>query len=171
MYGVTKGVLYCNDGVLDQINNEIYDRNFPTRQLQMVFDPRSVDTRRTVFPALDCRSKANVPIQIQKSYNIRKTFNPGSSAPYSGYASNIDEESRLKDIFLPIQKYNAKTQYIPSSKSDMYLERKPVETRNIRQNHPLLFKQENFAPFNPNPCNLGNGLLYNHTRQQVKNMK
>lgn len=171
MQGVTKGVLYCNNGRLDQINNGVYDRNVPTGHLQMVFDPRAVDTRRTVFPALDCRSKATVPIQKQRTYNIQSTFNPGSSAPYSGYASKIDEESRLKDIFMPVQKYNAQTQYIPSSMSDMYVETQPLETRNISQNHPLLFKQETFNPFNPNKCNLGDNVLYNHTRQQVKNMR
>ena len=35
----------------------------------------------------------------------------------------------------------------------------------------MLFKQDNFDMFNPNECNLGNKMFYNHTRQQQKNVE
>ena len=53
--------------------------------------------------------------------------------------------------------YNA-NYLIPSSK--------PVTMTN-----KLLFKKEEFNPFNPNECNLGFKLFDNHTRQQTKNIK
>ena len=45
----------------------------------------------------------------------------------------------------------------------------PIETTKMTNN--LLFKQEKFAPFNPNMCNLGKDRFNNFTRIQVKNLK
>ena len=36
---------------------------------------------------------------------------------------------------------------------------------------PGLFKEESFSPFNPNTCNLGTNVFYNHTQQQVKDLQ
>ena len=170
MFGVIKGVQYCNQERLNEINNRISSRNVPSDPLQMNFDPRSVTTRRTVFPALDCHSPSQTPILIHKQYNTATQFNPGSSAPFSGYATRIDEESRVQNMFMPLQKWSAQTQFIPSSKSDLYNEPNVVSTNPVIQSHPMLFEEEQFAPFNPNPCNMGHDLLNNHTRQQVKNL-
>ena len=167
---VINGVYYCNQERINQINNRIYDRNIPSKSLQMVFNPRQVQTRYVRFPVIDCHTPSNTPIINKGVYNQITQFNPGTSAPYSGYATNIDQDSRLKDIFLPTQKWTAQTKFIPSSHSDLYninvITSKPVVMTNKD-----LFRQETFAPFNPNPCNLGNKVLYNHTRQQVKNLK
>ena len=35
----------------------------------------------------------------------------------------------------------------------------------------LLFNEEQFNAFNPNQCNLGHKIFYNHIRQQTKNVK
>ena len=50
MFGVPTGICYNNDGRVDEINSRIYDRNIPSQQLQMSFDPRSVETRYVRFP-------------------------------------------------------------------------------------------------------------------------
>ena len=57
---------------------------------------------------------------------------------------------------------------MPSSTSDLY--EVAVTSRPVVQPHPGLFETDDLAPFNTNPCNLGKKLLYNHTRQQVKDM-
>jgi hypothetical protein len=171
MYGVIKGVLYCNHERLNELNNRIYDRNLPSESLQMSFDPRSVDTRRTVFPALDCRAKSSVPIIKKNTFNTMTQFNPGTSAPFSGFATKIDEESRVRNIFMARQKWNALGEFIPSSHSDLYKTPKVPNTNPVVQTHPMLFEEENFAPFNPNKCNMGFEILHNHTRQQTKNVK
>lgn len=171
MYGVIKGVVYCNQERLNELNNRIYNRNIPSQKLQLSFDPRAVDTRRSVFPMMDCRTPSNVPIIQQPNYNTMTQFNPGTSSPYSGYATRIDEDSRVKDIFMAKQKWTAQSKYIPSSKSDLYVTPKIPNTKPVRQTHPMLFKEENFAPFNPNKCNMGYEILNNHTRQQMKNLR
>ena len=170
MHGVIKGVRYCHQERVNEINDRISDRNIPSAPLQMNFDPRSVTTRRSVFPALDCHSPAVTPVVIHKQYDIKSQFNPGTSAPYSGYATRIDEESRVQNMFMPLQKWTAQTKFIPSSKSDLYNEPIIKTSKPVVQTHDMLFKEENFAPFNPNPCNMGHELLYNHTRQQIKNL-
>ena len=43
--------------------------------------------------------------------------------------------------------------------------------RKQKQPYPGLFKEEKFDKFNPNTCDLGNNTFYNHTQQQVKNLK
>ena len=168
MYGVTKGVYYCNHERVEELNDRIMDRNIPSNQLQMQFDPRPVETRRVLFPGIDCHMPSNTPIQIQPTFNSTSQFNPGTSAPYSGYATKIDDDSKVKDIMMSNQKWCSQSRYIPSSTSDMYSVNVPT-TQNI-QSHPLLFKQESFSPFNPNKCNMGYKVLQNHTRQQIQNI-
>lgn len=169
MYGVTQGVYYCNNGRLDNINKSIYNRNIPTGTMQTAFSPRPVDTKYVVYPAYDCRTPAQEPHIQHANFKPSQQFNPGTSAPYSGYATNVNDESILRDIVTPNQKWCAQTRYIPSSKSDLYEVNVP-EQQNI-QNHPMLFERENFAPFNPNACNLGGQVFNNHTREQLLNLK
>jgi hypothetical protein len=168
MYGVPKGVHYCNNYRVDELNDRIYDRNLPSTSLQMNFDPRAVKTRQVLFPVLDCQHTSDkTPIIRRPAFNTMTEFNPGTSAPYSGYATHIDQDSRVKDMFMPAQKWATQTEFIPSSNSDMYHVNVP-SGKPVAQPYPLLFKKETFNYFNPNPCNLGGNLLYNHTRQQVK---
>lgn len=169
MFGVVKGVHYCNQYRVDELNDRIYDRNLPSQPLQMTFDPRPVRTRQVLFPVVDCYMPSATPIKVEPTYNTMSQFNPGTSAPFSGYASSIDQDSRVKDMFMSRQKWTAQTKFVPSSKSDLYVE--PSFQPTQQQTHTLLFKQEHFAPFNPNRCGMGDGVLYNHTRQQVKNLK
>lgn len=170
MYGVVKGVYYCHQNRVEDLNKRISSRNVPSKQLQMVFDPRQVPTRYVRFPMIDCHTQSNEAIHHYKPYNQMTQFNPGTSAPYSGYATNIDQDSRLKDIFMSNQKWTAQTKFIPSTQSDLY-------NVNVTTNHPVpmtnkgLFREETFTAFNPNPCNLGGNVLHNFTRQQVKNVK
>lgn len=169
MLGVPKGICYNNDGRVDEINNRIYDRNIPSQQLQMSFDPRSVETRYVRFPGLDCRRPSDVNIKQEPNYVQQTQFNPGTSAPYSGYATAVDNESVLQNMFMPHQKWTTQTQFIPSSGSDLYNEN--VKTSQpIQMTNELLFSEEKFAPFNPNPNDLGRKMFFNHTRQQVMNL-
>lgn len=165
MYGVIDGVYIKNDNRVQELNSRIYDRNKPSTKLQSQFDPRSVQTRHVVFPVLDCHNKSNTPIEIMRSYNQEEMFNPGTSAPYSGFANNVDSESQLKDIFMARQKWTAQTKYIPSTKSDMY--QVNITQQPNQQTHSLLFKEESFSPFNPNICNIDRDAFNNHTRQQM----
>ena len=44
-------------------------------------------------------------------------------------------------------------------------------SRPVDMTNKLLFKKEQFSAFNPNQCNLGHKLFYNHIRQQTKNIQ
>ena len=170
MYGVTRGVIYNNQERFTEIDNRISERNYPSTTLQMTFDPRAVTTRRCVFPALDCHSRSSMPVFKQQPFDTLNQFNPGTSAPYSGYATKVDEESRVQNMFMPTQKWTAQTKFVPSSRSDLYVPPNVTTSQPVMQTHPLLFKEDNLAPFNPNPNNMGHDVLYNHTRQQIKNL-
>lgn len=186
MYGVVKGVYYCNNYRLDEINKKIAQRNLPSQPLQTQFDPRPVETRFILKPGIDYRKETHMPILNRGSYNMKNQFNPGTSnPPFSGYANNVDTESNLRDIFMSNQKWCAQNDYIPSSKSDLYNSQYFNEVinndniQNIHQinkndkirDHSLLFNNEmEFNRFNPNPCNLGFNLFNNHTRQQLKDI-
>lgn len=190
MYGVVNGVYYCNNYRVDEINNKIFDRNIPSHNLQMQFDPRPINTKFVLYPTSDIRQQTmtNItPIRIQPCYNMSKTFNPGNDkGPYSGYATNVDTESSLKDINMANQKWCSQTRFVPSSNSDLYQNNIDYTTnqsniRNIKdiqisgndkvQDHSLLFEDNTITtPFDPNACNIGYNLFNNHTRQQVKNL-
>lgn len=176
MYGVAKGVKICNIERLTELNDRIYNRNIPSHTLQSNFDPRPVKTRQVVFPTLDCYQPSKTGIIRVNDYNQDTQFNPGSSAPYSGWATNIDDESRVKALFRTTQKWAPQNSYIPESSSDLFVTNKNIGgtsremTMRILGERKMLFKREDLGNFNPNPCNLGGERFNNHTRQQVKNL-
>ena len=168
MYGVIDGLMRCQEGRVEDLNKRIAVRNKPSDYLQSTFSPRPVPTRYVKMPAIDCKKEANVFIQNRGIFTPYNTFNPGTAqAPWSGYASAIDQDSRLKNIFFPLQKC-PQTEYIPGSNSELY--KYQVMVNPIEMTHELLFKKELFSEKNVNKCNLGKKLFHNHTRHQVKSL-
>ena len=166
MYGVVDGIYYCNQERTDELNNRIAVRNIPSAPLQPQYAVRPVSTKYDMMSIVDRRPKSTVPLKSYPVYNIASTFNPGSAvAPWSGFASEVDDESRLRNEFFALQKCE-QAEYVPSTKSDMY--EVTVDSTNETQPHPDLFRQQEFAPFNPNTCNTGKMFFDNHTRQQIK---
>jgi hypothetical protein len=99
-------------------------------------------------------------------YSQEQIFNPGTAAPWSGYASNVNVESDLRNQIFALQKCSQAV-YVPSSNSDLYeFGFKP--TKQEVQPFPNLFAREQFSQFNPNPENVGHDVFYNSTRQQLK---
>ena len=102
------------------------------------------------------------------TYNIQQTFNPGTaSAPWGGYSSHVNDESRLRNQFFAIQKCE-KSEYVPPSTSDLYNYK--INSQPVHQPFPKLFEEQQFNKFNPNVCNLGKNLFDNSTRVQLKNL-
>lgn len=165
--GIVEGLYTCQQDRNQQLNERISSRNIPSSQLQMQFSSRPVSTKYATMPIVNPRTKAKVPINIQPTYQTTQVFNPGSSAPWAGFPTKIDDESKLRNQFFALQKCE-QSEYVPSSTSDLY--EVAVTSRPVAQPHPGLFETDDLAPFNTNPCNLGKNLLYNHTRQQVKDM-
>ena len=164
-------VYYCQMNRTQQLSNRLYERNIPSHQIGQAYFSRPVDTYASVFPILDCHKPSKVTKAKFPPYNQRMVFNPGQAAPYEGFSKNVDVESALHNSFHPTQKC-AQGKYIPSSKSDMYNSNYLIPaTKPVRMTNNLLFKKEDFNPFNPNQCNLGYKLFDNHTRQQTKDIK
>jgi hypothetical protein len=154
---------------LEDINERISERNLPTSFLQQQFSIRPVPTKYSMMPILDTRAKSSVPIIYKQPYNINSTFNPGTSAPFSGFSSHVNDESRLRNQFFALQKCEQST-YIPQSNSDMYLVRVAGGERKEPQMFSRLFAETEMDAFNPNILNVGKNFFENNTRVQMKDL-
>jgi hypothetical protein len=164
------GSQICNSQIHKETNTRIYSRNIPSQMLQPYIDVRPVMTKYSFLPIVDPRKPTSVRMEQQPTYNVNKTFNPGNdSAPWSGYASNVNLESELRNQVYALQKCSQAV-YVPDSKSDLY----DYKFKTIKQPNPheLLFQNDGFASFNPNPDKnvVGANLFNNSTRVQVRDM-
>jgi len=177
MFGVAKGFKQCNNGRLQVLNDRIYDRNLPSEEITQQFDPRPSRTRQVLFPALDCNMPSNTPIKRdERSFNTSQQFTPGSSGPFSGWATQIDSDSTLKSLYRTTQKWTPQNSYIPGSQSDMFRDNANVKhmpnkyTEQIMGSHSLLFNRFESNQVERFSCsNIGIDRFNNHTRQQLKN--
>ena len=154
-----------------EINDRIYNRNIPSHQLQPVFDIRPIQTKYTVLPTKDVHPPTHIPIKKEPVYNVEKVFNPGTSqSPWSGFATNINTESTLRNQFFALQRADQKA-FIPSSDSELFNERTP--TVNTHQEIPFKYlnNQPSFKNYCPNAFEVAANTFHNCTRQQIKNKK
>jgi hypothetical protein len=123
------------------------------------------------MPFVDGRKEIEVPLAQQPTYCQGTIFNPGNSrGPWSGYASNINHESELRNQIFALQR-SSQAAFIPSSQSSLY-DVKWQNKENHNQPFPNLFKTQDFLPFdaNPNTDTIGYALFNNATRQQLKDL-
>jgi len=160
----------CVSNIQETTNKRIYDRNIPTQFLQPYINVRPVMTKYSYFPIVDPRKELNVPLQQMPNYNVNKIFNPGNTkSPWSGFASNINTESELRNQIYALQKCSQSI-YVPNSNSDLYdYKFKTVSKPNP---HELLFNNEKFLDFDPNEnlTNVGSAIFLNPTRVQVRDL-
>lgn len=153
-----------------ETNTRIYDRNIPSQMLQPYLDVRPVMTKYSYFPIVDPRKNINVPLTVQPTFNSHTVFNPGNTqSPWSGFASNINVESELRNQIYALQKCSQAV-YVPTSNSDLY--NYGFTPKQTPQTHSLLFQNESFQQFNPNPDSkiVGADMFMNSTRVQVRDM-
>jgi hypothetical protein len=154
----------------EETNKRIYDRNLPSQMLQPYLDVRPVMTKYSYFPVVDPRKEINTQLVQMPTYNVHNVFNPGNTqSPWSGFASNINKESELRNQIYALQKCSQAV-YVPNSGSDLY----EYSFNSVQQNmqHQLLFNNETFNEFNPNPHNnvVGVSIFNNSTRSQIKDL-
>jgi hypothetical protein len=138
--------------------------------LQPYLDVRPVMTKYTHFPIVEPRKSNSVPLTVQPTFSPHNVFNPGNTtSPWSGFASNVNVESELRNQIYALQKCSQSV-YVPSSKSDLY--NYGFTPKPTHQSHSLLFQNESFSQFNPNPDakTVGTGMFFNSTRVQVRDM-
>jgi hypothetical protein len=161
---------YLSAKIHSETNSRIYDRNIPSQVLQPYFTPRSVSTKYSIMPIVDPRKEVSVKTFNYPTYNTNRVFNPGNSqSPWSGYSSNVNTESELRNQIYALQKCSQAV-YVPSSGSDLY-EYDIIPRDMINNPFSELFREEKFDAFNPNPENLAHGLFLNSTRTQVKDIQ
>jgi hypothetical protein len=158
----------------NETNRRIYDRNVPSQMLQQYLDVRPAMTKYSYFPIVDPRKEVNVRMNQYPTFNPHTMFNPGNTqSPWSGFATNINTESELRNQIYALQKCSQAV-YVPTSNSDLYTYSfKPNNTTNSFQQHNLLFKEETFDSFNPNPDSkvIGSQMFSNPTRAQSRDLK
>jgi hypothetical protein len=148
-----------------------YMRNIPSQTLQPYLDARPVQTKYSILPIVDPRKAIETPLVQRATYTPETIYNPGNDfGPWSGYSSNINHESELRNQIFALQSCS-QSQYIPSSNSSLYNVKWENNNKPI-QPFPELFKNEQFCPINPNPDpdRIGYALFNNSTRQQIKDL-
>ena len=155
----------------DEMNQKLYERNVPSQNLQPYLDVRPVMTKYSYFPIVDPRKKNKTELNVMPTYNINNVFNPGNTqSPWSGFASNVNAESELRNQIYALQKCS-KAVYVPNSKSDLY-DFSFMPSNKVNQPHELLFQSNKFNKFNPN-CfeeDVGYNVFNNSTRNQIKDL-
>ena len=160
----------CNSTIHNTTNTRIYDRNLPSQFLQPYLSTRPVMTKYSLMPIVDPRAPIKIPLKQMPTYNTTQIFNPGNTtSPWSGFASSINKESELRNQIYSLQKCSQSV-YVPNSTSDLYAYN--FQTPYTPNQHELLFKNETFDNFNPNPAPklCGSGIFLNSTRCQVKDI-
>ena len=170
LYGVEQGYKLCNLDRNAEIDNRIYERNIPSAPLQANFSMRPVSTKYELMGIVDRRAPSSEKIVKVPTYNNQTMFNPGTAqAPWSGFATNVNVESTLRNQFFALQDCD-QAAYIPSTESELYQHKVAKSSNNMPNEFIYLQRMNKFEPFNPNPCNLGKGVFMNHTRQQLKEL-
>jgi hypothetical protein len=152
----------------NEINTRIYERNIPSQPLQPYLDVRPVMTKYSIMPIVDPRRKIKVPFKQLPDYNTKTVFNPGNTqSPWSGFASNINTESELRNQIYALQACSQSV-YVPNSNSDLY--KWSFQPKQTEQTHSLLFEENKFSEFDPNPEKIGFAIFHNSTRAQIKDL-
>jgi hypothetical protein len=166
--GLPEYLYYGQNERVDELNKRIESRQFPDSPLEPNFSPRPVPTKYALFPIVNRRKELKEPVVPYLEYNGKTNFNPGTqNAPPSGYINNIDIETVLRNQAFALQKSDQSV-YVPSSNSDLY--KVEVPSTYVEQTHPLLFDRQLYATSNiENARGIGNNVLFNHTRTQLRN--
>ena len=154
---------------LDNINNDIYNRNIPSTSIQLNFSPRPSMSKYSIMPIIEEKKVGNVEITNGRYFN-NNIFYPGTrKLDFCGFARKIDDESTLRNQFFALQKSDH-SKWVPSSSSDLYKSDIIPKNDDII-NNSLLFKENTFNNHNPNiSSKIGQNYFNNSTRVQLKNL-
>lgn len=160
----------CASQMREKENRELYGRNLSSAPLQPYLNVRPVMTKYSKLPIVDPRKKIHESLKEMPVYNTDNVFNPGNrNAPWSGFVTNVNVESELRNQIFALNKGCTHSTYVPNSNSDLYVE-KMVPDNNYHGPNKELFHKDKFNCFNPNPnpSKIGFALFNNSTRQQLK---
>ena len=171
IYGIPDGVLYGQMDKANEINERMSSRYFADSPLEPQYDPRQVQTKRTLFPLVKNSQHTVEPELPYPVYRPQSNFNPGNRrAPSSGFIHNIDVETVLRNQTFALQHGASQSVYVPSSSSELY--NVTIASSPSVQPYPNLFATPMFSnQMHPNLAgvNIGNERFFNHTRTQLRN--
>jgi len=170
IHGLVEGVYYGQNERVDEINDRYQERQFSDFPLEPNFSPRSISTKYGFFPMVNGRKPAYEGRLNYPDHSSYVNFNPGTrSAPSSGFFSNVDVETILRNQTVALQRGADQGVYVPSSNSDLY--HVSIISRPSEQPNPLLFRNFQFnqtAHPNNSHSNIGQNAMFNHTRTQLR---
>lgn len=151
-------------------NMRTFERIIPSSPLQPYLESRPVSTKYALLPIIDLRTESDVHLIQQPTYTPSKVYNTGNNgAPWCGYATNVNDESLLRNQVYALQKCSQSV-YIPSSKSDLY-NYKFKNSNPINQTHDGLFRKEKLHTTAHNGGDkIGYAMFNNSTRHQLKSL-
>lgn len=167
MFGVVNKLYLSNQERSRELNDRITVRNVPSAPLQPQYSMRPVLSKYSIMPILDQRATPTVAMGEYPRFNPETTFNPGNAqAPWSGFSSNINTESTLRNQFC--------TSKLRTSRICAVFKKRPLQCARsenyVKQPFPDLFNRQQFCPHNPNEHNIANKFFNNSTRTDVKNL-
>ncbi len=144
MYGVVNGAYICNMNRDAELSERLAARNIPDGNLPPQFSMRPASTKYSIMPIVDPRSPAALtPLKPVQNFSVDKMFNPGNAqGPWPGFANNVDNESKLRNQFMALQKSD-QAYYIPPTTSDLYSSTSNYVNPSPEQSK-LMFSQEAF---------------------------
>ena len=170
-----------NSDLVEELNYRILGRNNGYGNSEVFINPRSRPTKY-MMPLETIKPICNKNILNYNSTTSNNTLNPNSlNSPWSGFVSNINNESILRNQVYALQRA-PEANYVPSSNSDLYNSTiSPNMSPNISIGNniplPLSFDkqyetinnnlQNNLQNINYSENNLG-VIFNNDTRQQLK---
>ena len=159
-----------NRSRVEEINKRIADRNIPSSTIeQNTFRFIPQVTKFTLMPIVNDKPITRVPLTKYPTFDPNVTFNPSQKAPATSYAPKVDIENMLQHRVFPLQKADQK-EYVPSTKSSLYVNYKPNLTPNIEQTHELLFQENQYKTSECNTVTKDTSLFLNSTRQSMLNL-
>ena len=165
------GIMYGQNGRVDELNSRIYDRFRPEQMLQANIDFRPTSTKYAYLPIIDLRKQSTVNIAPPLDYSIEKGFVPPvARGPIVGYTDNIQVESQLRNQFFALQRGADQRVYVPSSNSDLFRDSLPVNSNPQIQPYPELFSQSTFENSRKIIPGVGSDILFNNTRVQLRGL-
>ena len=170
IYGAVQGVWRGQDDRVETLNDRLVDRqSLNSHAPQPNFSARPSSTKYALFPCLDRRMPATVPIHPTSMYNTRQHFLPATSnGPVSTYLANIDVETVLQNRHVVLQKGADQGVYVPSSKSDLF-GFAPVGRQESMGDREILFQRDTYNTKVPGlATTIGQDRFNNNTRVQLR---
>lgn len=173
----------CNFQKINQINNDIFTRQFPNEKLPITYPFRPIIQSRADGTQTNqiVRDQINTVTHIVNDNNINHLntiFNPGNGSYYR-FCKNIDNDSDLKGITLTFSNCPSK-KYIPTQLNNTIKNQSvKYETQNIKTcNQETVHYNQNRINdhyfihdnnYNPKQTNVGIQNTHNNQPKQINN--